>query len=135
MNKELGTNTNLSHYRIVSKIGAGGMGDVYLARDTSELNRTVAIKLLPAEVASQPKRMQRFVQEAKTVSALNHPNVLTIFEFGQDGDTRFTAMEYADGGTLREHLRVHRLTLHEVLDIAPQPAAALDAREDAPALH
>src|SRR5947209_1028918 len=135
MNKELGTNTNLSHYRIVSKIGAGGMGDVYLARDTSELNRTVAIKLLPAEVASQPKRMQRFVQEARTVSALNHPNILTIYEFGQDGAVRFIAMEYVDGVTLREHLRAHRLKLHEVLDIATQMAAALDAAHEAHVVH
>jgi serine/threonine protein kinase len=90
------------------------MGEVYLARDTSELDRTLAIKLLPAEVAANPKRMQRFVQEARTVSALNHPNVLTIFEFGHDGDTRFIAMEYVEGVTLREHLRGHRLKLHEV---------------------
>ena len=65
------------------------MGQVYLARDTSELDRTVAIKLLPSEVAADPKRMQRFVQEARTVSALNHPNVLTIHEFGQEGTTQF----------------------------------------------
>jgi len=135
MSDPLSPNSTLGHYTIVSKIGAGGMGHVYLARDQSELNRTVAIKILPAEVASQPKRMQRFVQEARTVSALNHPNVLTIFEFGQEGDTRFIAMEYVEGVTLREHLRAHRLKLHEVLDIAMQVAAALDAAHEAHVVH
>jgi serine/threonine-protein kinase len=111
------------------------MGEVYLARDTSELERIVAIKLLSAEVASDPKRMQRFVQEAKTVSALNHPNILTIYEFGQEGATRFIATEYVDGLTLREHVRSRRLKLHEVLDIAMQIAAALDAAHEAHVVH
>src|SRR5215475_6661166 len=135
MSDPLSANSTLGHYTIVSKIGAGGMGHVYLARDQSELNRTVAIKILPAEVAANPKRMQRFIQEARTVSALNHPNVLTIFEFGQDGDTRFIAMEYVEGVTLREYLRAHRLKLHEVLDIATQVAAALDAAHEAHVAH
>lgn len=100
-------NEKLGRYEIRSKLGAGGMGEVYLAQDTSELERTVAIKLLPSEVASDPKRMQRFVQETRTVSALNHPNILTIYEFGQEGATRFIATEYVDGVTLREHLRTH----------------------------
>jgi serine/threonine protein kinase/predicted Zn-dependent protease len=127
--------TKLGRYEIRSKIGEGGMGEVYLARDTSELDRTVAIKLLPAEVAADPKQMQRFVQEARTVSALNHPNVLTIFEFGQEGATRFIATEYVDGATLREHLRTHKMRLHEVLDIAAQIAAALDAAHEAHVVH
>src|SRR2546430_4646257 len=135
MSDFLSAKSTLGHYTIVSKIGAGGMGHVYLARDRTELDRMVAIKILPTEVASQPKRMQRFVQEARTVSALNQPNVLTIFEFGQDGDTRFIAMEYVEGVTLREHLRVHRLKLHEVLDIATQVAAALDAAHEAHVVH
>src|SRR6476620_8830371 len=100
----LAAGTKLGGYEIRSKIGEGGMGEVYLAVDTSELGRTVAIKLLSAEVAANPKRMQRFVQEAKTVSALNHPNILTIYEFGQEGDTRFIAAEFVDGETLREHM-------------------------------
>jgi serine/threonine protein kinase/tetratricopeptide (TPR) repeat protein len=131
----LSLNSTLAHYTVISKLGAGGMGDVYLARDTSELGRTVAIKVLPAEVAADPKRMQRFAQEARTVSALNHPNVLTIYEFGNDGDTRFIATEYVEGVTLREHLRAHRLKLHELLDIAAQVAAALDAAHDAQVVH
>src|SRR5215813_8780782 len=104
-------NTIIAHYRIISKLGAGGMGEVYLAQDTSELERTVAIKLLSSEVASDPKRMQRFVQEARTVSALNHPNILTIYEFGQEGSMRFIATEYVHGVTLREYLRGHRMKL------------------------
>ncbi len=127
--------TKLSRYEIRSKLGAGGMGEVYLAQDTGELERTVAIKLLPAEVASDPKRMQRFVQEARTVSALNHPNILTVHEFGQEGATRFIVTEYVDGITLREYLRTHRIKLHEVLDIATQIAAALDAAHEAHVVH
>ena len=131
----LAAGTKLSRYEIRSKLGAGGMGEVYLAQDTSELERTVAIKLLPEEVASNPKRMQRFVQEARTVSALNHPNILTVHEFGQDGATRFIVTEYVDGITLREFLRTHRIKLHEVLDIATQIAAALDAAHEANVVH
>src|SRR6185503_6883147 len=101
----LAAGRKLGRYEIRSKLGAGGMGEVYLAHDTSELNRTVAIKLLPAEVASDPKRMQRFLQEARSVSGLNHPNVLTIYEFGQHGATRFIVTEYVEGVTLREYLR------------------------------
>jgi eukaryotic-like serine/threonine-protein kinase len=131
----LSSGTKLSRYEIRSKLGEGGMGQVYLARDTSELDRTVAIKLLPAEVAADPKRMQRFIQEARTVSALNHPNVLTIYEFGQEGETRFIATECVEGVTVREHLRAHRVKLHEVLDIATQVAAALDAAHEAHVVH
>ncbi|MBK6316701.1 MAG: protein kinase [Blastocatellia bacterium] len=93
----------LSHYRITSKLGSGGMGDVYLAEDIGELERTVALKVIPAELAADPQRMQRFVQEARAVSALNHPNILTVFEFGQEGETRFIATEYVEGKTLRQY--------------------------------
>src|SRR5688500_9391820 len=111
------------------------MGRVYLARDTSELDRTVAIKLLPPEVAQDPKWLQRFIREARTVSALNHPNVLTVYEFGVHDSTRFMAMEYVDGVTLREHLNGNRLNLHEVLDIAMQVAAAVNAAHEAHVIH
>jgi tetratricopeptide (TPR) repeat protein len=121
------------------------MGEVYLAQDTTELDRSVAIKVLPAEVAADPKRMQRFVQEAKTVSALNHPNILTIHEFGQEGETRFIATEHVDGVTLREYLTpsaggsgpmsTGRPKLHDVLEIAAQIAAALDAAHEAKVVH
>jgi serine/threonine protein kinase/predicted Zn-dependent protease len=128
-------NTTFGHYRILSKIGAGGMGQVFLAQDTSELGRTVALKLLPLELAADPKWMQRFIREARTVSALNHPNVLTIYEFGQHGPSRFIAMEHVDGVTLREHLTSNRLNLHEVLAIAMQVAAALNAAHEAHVVH
>jgi serine/threonine protein kinase/Flp pilus assembly protein TadD len=128
-------NTIFSHYKILSKIGAGGMGQVFLAEDTSELSRTVAIKLLPSQLASDPKWMRRFIREARSVSALNHPNVLTIYEFGQDGPTRFIAMEYVEGVTLREHMAANRLNIHEVLTIAMQIAAALNAAHEAHVVH
>src|SRR6185503_8999001 len=108
----------LGRYEIRAHIGAGGMGHVYLAQDTSELDRTVAIKLLPTEVAGDPKRMQRFIREARSVSVLNHPNVLTIYEFGQYAATRFIATEYVEGLTLREHMRSQPMSLDDVLDIA-----------------
>src|SRR5918912_4496398 len=127
--------TRLGRYEIVAPLGAGGMGEVYRARDTGELERTVALKFLPAELASDQKRMQRFIQEAKTVSALNHPNILTIYEFGQADSVRFIAMEYVDGVTLRERMRERRLKLHDVLDIAVQIAAALNAAHEAGVVH
>jgi len=125
----------LGRYEIRAHIGTGGMGQVYLAQDTSELDRAVAIKLLPSEVAADPKWMQRFIREARTVSGLNHPNVLTIYEFGVHDSTRFMVMEYVDGVTLRQHLKGHRLNLHEVLDIAIQVAAALNAAHEAHVIH
>jgi serine/threonine protein kinase/tetratricopeptide (TPR) repeat protein len=111
------------------------MGQVYLAHDTSELNRAVAIKLLPADVAADPKRMQRFIREARTVSGLNHPNILTIYEFGVHDSTRFMVTEYVEGMTLRELLNGDRLTLHDVLNIGMQVAAALNAAHEAHVIH
>jgi len=125
----------LGRYEIRAHIGAGGMGHVYLAQDTSELDRTVAIKILPADVAADPKWMKRFIREARTVSNLNHPNVLTIYEFGVHDSTRFMAMEYVEGVTLREHLSGNRLNLHEVLDIGIQIASALNAAHESHVIH
>ena len=127
MSEKLAINSTLSHYRIISKIGAGGMGEVYLAQDTSELGRTVALKILPTEVARDKDRLQRFTQEARTVSNLNHPNILTVHEFGQTDSACFMATEYVDGVTLREHLSKRRLRLVDVLDVAIQIVAALNA--------
>ena len=111
------------------------MGEVYLAQDTSELARTVALKILPAEVAKDKDRLQRFTQEARTVSNLNHPNILTVHEFGQTNDVSFIATEFVDGVTLRQHLSNRRLKLVDVLDVAIQIAAALNAAHEAGVTH
>src|SRR5919199_1947381 len=93
--------TRLGRYEIVSRLGAGGMGEVYRARDTN-LDRAVAVKLMPTEVASDRQRMRRFVQEAKTASSLNHPNILTVYEIGDSPFGHFIAAEFIDGETLRQ---------------------------------
>src|SRR6266853_2731507 len=134
MNKELEANTNLSHYRIVSKIGEGGMGEVYLAQDT-KLDRKVGLKILPAKVAAHPDRMKRFVQEAKAASALNHPNIITIYEIDQTDSGQFIASEFIDGETLRARMRNAPLKLGEVLDVAAQIASALAAAHAAGIVH
>ena len=110
------------------------MGEVYLALDT-ELDRTVAIKILPAAFASDQQRLQRFIQEAKAASALNHPHILTIHEIGTTDDTRFIATEFIDGDTLRQRIREGSLHLNETLEIAIQAAGALVAAHDAGIIH
>src|SRR5260370_35897065 len=102
---ELSPGFNLAHYRILSKIGAGGMGEVYLAKDTNP-DRKVALKFLPAEVAANRERMEPFVREAKSAAALNHPNIAHIYEIGEADGTNFIARVFIDGQTLRE--KVHR---------------------------
>src|SRR5712691_10167525 len=99
MNQALEANAHLSHYRIVSKIGEGGMGEVFLAEDT-RLRRRVALKVLPERIAADADRLLRFEREAFAASALNHPNILTIFEFGAAGKTHFLACEFVDGVSL-----------------------------------
>jgi eukaryotic-like serine/threonine-protein kinase len=110
------------------------MGEVYLAFDT-ELDRMVAIKILPQDLASDPKRLQRFIQEAKSASALNHPHILTIHEIGTTGASRFIATEFIDGDTLRQKIRSESLSLNEVLEIATQVAGALSAAHAAGIIH
>ncbi len=134
MSQELLPDTKLSHYRIISKIGAGGMGEVYLAQDI-ELDRQVALKVLLAEVADDEDRVRRFVQEAKAASALNHPNILTVYEIGSFENSRFIATELVKGQTLHVRLRRERLTLRETLDVALQVAAALSAAHGAGIVH
>ncbi|CAN5739790.1 hypothetical protein BH20ACI3_BH20ACI3_42490 [soil metagenome] len=129
----LSAGTKLGRYEIRSKIGAGGMGEVYLAQDT-ELDRTVAIKVLPETLASDQQRLQRFIQEAKVASALNHPHILTIHEIGTVGNLRFMATEFFDGETLRQHLR-SGIKLTEILEIAIQTASALAAAHAAGIAH
>jgi serine/threonine protein kinase/tetratricopeptide (TPR) repeat protein len=121
-------------YEIVSTLGEGGMGKVYLARDT-RLGRNVALKLLPASFTCDGERVRRFEQEARAASALNHPNILTIHEIGTDGETRFIATEYVEGETVRERLRRAETPLAESLDIAVQVAAALAAAHAARVIH
>ena len=130
---ELSPGATLSHYRIISKIGAGGMGQVYRALDT-ELGRPVALKFLFTELASNPSRLNRFIQEAKAASALNHPNILTVYEIGRAEGTTFISTEFVDGVTLRQHMRRH-LKLIEILDIAIQIASALVAAHAAGIVH
>lgn len=124
----------ISHYKITSKIGAGGMGEVYLAEDT-KLKRKVALKLLPAEFTNDKQRLVRFEQEARAASALNHPNIITIYEIGFEDGKNFIATEYIDGQTLRHKLRENALSINEALEIAQQVANALVAAHQANIVH
>jgi serine/threonine-protein kinase len=130
----LESGTVLGRYEIRSLLGAGGMGEVYLARDT-ELERTVALKVLPAEVASDQQRMLRFVQEARAASALNHPNIITIHEIGRTESAPFIATEYINGVTLRQRLTDGRMPVKEALEIAAQVAGALTTAHLAGIVH
>src|SRR4051812_44072298 len=103
MNEMFSTGSAISHYRVVDKIGAGGMGEVYLAEDTS-LGRKIALKILPADVASNVDRMRRFTQEARSAAALNHPNIAHIYEIGEADGVHFIAMEYVAGNSLDEKI-------------------------------
>jgi len=128
------TGKKLGRYEIRSQIGEGGMGEVYLAQDT-KLDRKVALKILPAEVAADRNRMSRFVQEAKAASALNHPNIITIHEIEQIDSVNFIATEFIDGETLRHQMRNAPMKLGEVLDVAAQIASALSAAHAAGIVH
>jgi serine/threonine protein kinase/Tol biopolymer transport system component len=131
----LQTGTRLGPYEVVSRIGAGGMGEVWLATEL-RLGRKVALKLLPADLTRDPVRIQRFEQEARAASALNHPNVCTIHALGETEEAQhYIAMEYVEGDTLRQRLATSRLTLREALDIAIQVAAALSAAHAAGIVH
>src|SRR5947207_7797225 len=130
----LAAGTKLGRYEIRSKIGAGGMGEVYLAQDT-KLDRKVALKILPADVAAHPDRMRRFVQEAKAASALNHPNIITIHEIDETDSINFIATEFIDGETLREHMQNAPTKLAEVLEVAAQVTSALSAAHAAGIVH
>ena len=103
----LTSGTKLGPYEIQSPLGAGGMGEVYRARD-ARLNRDVAIKILPASFSSDPERLQRFAQESRAAAALNHPNILSIFDIGEDHGAPYVVSELLEGETLRDRLRTGR---------------------------
>ncbi len=125
---------SISRYRILEKLGAGGMGEVYLAEDT-KLGRKVALKLLSEELTQNRDRLSRFDQEAYAASALNHPNILTIYEMGDEGGRHYIVAEFVDGVTLRKRLRASPMELAEVLHIAIQIADALEEAHAAGIIH
>lgn len=124
----------LGPYEIVSPIGAGGMGEVYKARD-ARLNRFVAIKVLPEDVSADPDRLRRFEREARAASALNHPNIVTVHDVGVSGSTSYLAMELVEGKTLRDLLLPGPLPIKKLLDIAAQIADGLAAAHEAGIVH
>jgi serine/threonine-protein kinase len=126
--------TTLGRYQVGRRLGAGGMGEVYLAQDT-RLDRRVALKILPDQVAADPDRMRRFAQEARTASGLNHPNIITIYEIDQSGPTSFIVTEFIEGATLREHVRAPPMPPGEVLNVAVQVAGALAAAHASGIVH
>src|SRR5579862_754894 len=126
MEASLALGDQVAHYRIVSRLGEGGMGEVYLATDT-RLERSVALKVLPTAVAHDPMRMERFSLEAKAASALNHPNVAHIYEIGEDRGIHFLAMEYIEGEPLEKYIDGKPLPIAEISQIGAQIADALDA--------
>src|ERR1700694_1002540 len=126
--------TKLGPYEVQSPLGSGGMGEVYRARDTL-LRRSVAIKILPSNLSSDPERLCRFEQEARSASALNHPNIITIYELGQDASTHYIAMELVEGKTLRELLASGLPPIRKAIEIAAQVAEGLTKAHEAGIAH
>src|SRR6267378_6696042 len=124
----------IGRYQIESLIGVGGMGEVYLARD-EQLGRKAALKLLPDSLTTNETQLSRFKNEARSASALNHPNILTVYEIGAEGDRLFIATEFIEGVTLRASLARGRINPHAALEIAVQVASALAAAHEAGVVH
>src|SRR6185436_19988053 len=123
----------IGRYKLIRKIGAGGMGEIHLGED-ERLNRKVALKLLPAEFTQDADRVRRFELEAMAASALNHPNIITIYEIGESDGAHFIATEYIQGQTLRQQMAA-RVTIETALDITIQIASALKAAHDVGIVH
>ena len=134
MTEPLSPNSIFSHYRIVSKIGSGGMGEVYRARD-ERLDRNVAIKTLPADFADHQDRLDRFKQEAKATSALNHPNILTVYDIGDHDGTPFIVSELLEGEELRERLNEGAIPIRKTIDYAQQIVGGLSAAHERGVTH
>src|SRR2546427_1001634 len=130
----LSVGTKLSRYEIRSKIGEGGMGEVYLARD-SQLDRDIALKILTADVAGDQQRLHRFLQEARAASALSHPNVAHIYEIGEVNGAHFIAMEVVEGESLDKKIAGRPMRLSEMVDFAIQIADALDEAHGRGIIH
>ena len=130
----LPSGTRLGPYEVLSPLGAGGMGEVYRARDT-RLDREVAVKVLPEELASNVERLRRFEKEAKSASSLNHPNIVTIYDIGSDGGVSYIAMERVEGPTLRTLLAGGALPIKRLLQIAPQIADGLSKAHEVGIVH
>src|SRR6476660_7764138 len=130
----LSPNTTLGHYTIIAKIGAGGMGEVYRARDT-RLDREVAIKLLPVELSTDSDRLRRFEQEARATSALNHPNILTVYDIGTHEGSPYIVAELLEGEELRDRLDVGQIPMRKAIDYAQQIVSGLSAAHEKGIVH